>query len=364
MANIANMVNGVMQLSNEGALDDLRNATIADCKAWSEEGAKVTQAANEGALDTPVIFASLGTPACPLVLALHPFGRKLTSDADPENPKNWKVVSYEILARFEGGKDRFPFVWYCELTREQRVKWTVECALLSAKLKSNGIVAKFNLQDCDYDSVVQQLRSYCLTMRDVSYELAEFAEDEKRGDGSIGKPPAKMRRLDQAVLDKYRDAALDDCGQGNDEEVRGYKTTLDLVKKQAARLADGSLEGMSFHTIKIDGEPANLAFNQKVLNHQAPAPTKEACTKAAKDMNNFVNDVWSVEPHMCFVVEATATTQEQLERVPALDPSDPRVCFQGCHCNADCVLVACEAATTRKWVASSSGSQASSAASA
>ena len=81
---------------------------------------------------------------------------------------------------------------------------------------------------------------------------------------------------------------------------------------------------------------------------------------------------------MQFVVEATVTTKQKLDLVPSLVPSDPRVSFQGCHCHAACVLVNCEAATSRNWdslvpepgsnkrrrtVTSSSDSQAASAAS-
>ena len=132
MANMANMVNGAMQLSNEGALDDLRNATIADCKAWSEDGAKVTDDPQAAALDTEAILSTLGSPGCDVVLALHPFGRKINAEAEPEDPAQWKVVGYEILARAKGGKNSFPFAWYAKLSREQRILWTVECALLSA----------------------------------------------------------------------------------------------------------------------------------------------------------------------------------------------------------------------------------------
>ena len=207
------MVNGVMQLSDEGALDDLRNATIANCKAWSEDGAKVIDDPQAAALDTEAILSTLGSLECDVVLALHPFGRKIDAKADPEDPVQWKVVGYEILARAKGCKNNFPFDWYAKLSRDQRILWTVECALLSAMLNRHGIVAKFNVQDCDYEQVEQRLRSLSVTMSDVHYELAEFAENEKKEDGSIGLPAAKMRRLDEAVLDKYRNAALDDCGQ-------------------------------------------------------------------------------------------------------------------------------------------------------
>ena len=64
MANMENMDKGVMQLSNRGALDDLRNATIADCKAWSEDGAKVTGDPQAAALDTEAILSTLGSPGC------------------------------------------------------------------------------------------------------------------------------------------------------------------------------------------------------------------------------------------------------------------------------------------------------------
>ena len=352
MANMENMDKGVMQLSNRGALDDLRNATIADCKAWSEDGAKVTGDPQAAALDTEAILSTLGSLECDVVLALHPFGRKINAKADPEDPAQWKVVGYEILARSKGGKNRFPFPWYAKLSKEQRIRWTVECALLSAVLNRHDIVAKFNVQDCDYEEVKQHLlQSFAVAMSDVHYELAEFAQNEKNEDGSIGlnPSPAKMRRLDGDVLDKYRNAALDDCGQGNDDAVRSYQATLDLVKRQAARLADGSLDATCFHTIKIDGEPANIAFNQQVLNREAPPPTPETCSKARQDMENFVQEVWKESPDMQFVVEATVTTQEGLDRVPSLVPSDPRVSFQGCHCHDACVLVNCEAATSRNW---------------
>ena len=386
MANMANMINGVMKLSNADAFKDLRNATVADCVAWSAEGSKVTDdiwgqklTPKAAVFDTEVILTTLGSPGCDVVLALQPFGRKINAEADPEDPAQWKVVGYEILARNRGGMNSFPFSWYAKLSKDQRIRWTVECALLSAMLNRHGIVAKFNVQDCDYEQVKQSLlQTFSVAMGDVHYELAEYAQNEKNLDGSIGLPAAKMRRLDEAVLDKYRNAALDDCGQGKDDAVRSYQATLDLVKRQAARQADGSLDATSFHTIKIDREPANIAFNQQVLNPKASPPTPETCLKARQDMENFVQEVWKVSPDMQFVVEATVTTKQKLDLVPSLVPSDPRVSFQGCHCHAACVLVNCEAATSRNWdslvpepgsnkrrrtVTSSSDSQAASAAS-
>ena len=65
--------------------------------------------------------------------------------------------------------------------------WTVECALLSAVLNRHDIVAKFNVQDCDYEQVKQRLlQTFSVAMGDVHYELAEYAQNEKNLDGSIG----------------------------------------------------------------------------------------------------------------------------------------------------------------------------------
>ena len=56
-------------------------------------------------------------------------------------------------------------------------------------------------------------------------------------------------------------------------------------------------------------------------------------------MEKFVKAVWDVSPDMKIVVEASVTTTQNLNLVPSLKPSDPRVSFQGCHCDAACVLV-------------------------
>ena len=141
MANMANMINGVMKLSNADAFKDLRNATVADCVAWSAEGSKVTDdiwgqklTPKAAVFDTEVILTTLGSPGCDVVLALQPFGRKINAEADPEDPAQWKVVGYEILARNRGGMNSFPFSWHAKLSKDQRIRWTVECALLSAML--------------------------------------------------------------------------------------------------------------------------------------------------------------------------------------------------------------------------------------
>ena len=54
--------------------------------------------------DPEDIIANIGSITSPIFLALHPFGR-LATEAQPEDPANWKVVGYEILARSRGGGD-------------------------------------------------------------------------------------------------------------------------------------------------------------------------------------------------------------------------------------------------------------------
>ena len=100
------------------------------------------------------------------------------------------------------------------------------------------------------------------------------------------------------------------------------------------------LTAAAFHTIKIDGVPAFAAFKKKNPNPTAPAPTEEESNIAATKMQKFVEDVWKVSPNMLFIVEATVITREELARVSALNPSDKRVSFQGCHLGAKAVLVA------------------------
>eukprot|EP00747_Dinoflagellata_sp_TGD_P189258 gnl/TRDRNA2_/TRDRNA2_49360_c0_seq1.p1 gnl/TRDRNA2_/TRDRNA2_49360_c0~~gnl/TRDRNA2_/TRDRNA2_49360_c0_seq1.p1 ORF type:complete len:345 (+),score=58.64 gnl/TRDRNA2_/TRDRNA2_49360_c0_seq1:57-1091(+) len=335
---MAFMNGGVIQLAAEGAFEALRTATIGDCITWAEAGKQIT-GATKTKLDTVDVIANLGTAHCPVFAALHPFGRLSSADADPELPENWNVVGYEILAREVGGGDAFPFQMYAKMTKEQRVQWTVKCALLSAELKAQNIIAKFNVQDCDSDMVNKHLQQQNLSLSALPFELAEFDENDE---GCIGLPACKARRLDEALLDKYCGASLDDCCQGPDDAPRSLKATLDLVIAQDARLKSGALVEQAFHTIKIDSEPACAAFSHTNLNPRAPAPTEEFCVTTAAELDAFVRQVWEISPSMCFIVEATVTTKEELQRVPSLNPSDARVSFQGCHLRASALLVTCE----------------------
>ena len=174
-------------------------------------------------------------------------------------------------------------------------------------------------------------------MEKVALELAEFDENEE---GKIGMPPRKARRLHAELLDRYVGASIDDCGEGSDDAQRSFQATLDLVRAQAICLEAKTLAREAFQTIKIDSVPAFAAFNKAHPNPRAPAPTEQACAEAAEKLNKFVEDVWRIAPRMNFVVEATAITREELNRVPALDPSDSRVSFQGCHLRAQAFLVA------------------------
>jgi len=332
---MAFMVGGIMMLAKE-VFNPLRCATIADCLAWATEARAVTAADKVDPGAAADIIGQLGRPDCPLLMALHPDGR-LREGADPTDPANWNVIGYEILARSIGGGDAFPFPFYAKLSRPERIAWTLECARLSAFLRARGIVAKFNVQACDFAELTQHMAALGLRWSHVHYELAEFGQD---ADGCIGLPPTKAAPLDNTVFDFYKDAALDDCGEGEPTSARGYATVLALVQEQMERLGRGELQGKAFHTIKIDSVPAFAAFNHRHPNPSAPPPTPESCTAAAAALSAFVAGVWQLDPDMQIIVEATATTKEELARVPELDPSHPRVSFQGCHLRAQAILVA------------------------
>jgi hypothetical protein len=321
-----------MQLTDAG-IAALRKATIADCMVWATAGATTTGAPQADLGDVASIVANVGTVGCPVFLALHPFGR--LGGGDPSDPANWEVVGYEILARSRGGGNRFPFPMFAKMTREQRLAWTGKCALLSAQLKAEGIMAKFNVQACDYAATGTFLFNHGLTWNDVAYELAEY---DQQDDGTIGLPPTKAPKLDAGILEIYREASLDDCGEGGPTAARSYECVLALVRKQDARIQAGSMEAPCFHTIKIDSVPAFAAFNRNHPDPRKPAPSVDACEQEAADMSSFFDSVWEVSPTMKFIVEATAVSEEELERV-AIDACDPRVSFQGCHLHDRAVLV-------------------------
>ena len=142
------MQRGVMHLTDE-AMAALREATIADTLLWADcadqegiaEGKATPLVAKE-------ILCNIGSPTCPVLLALHPFGRY--TGGDITDARNWKVVGYEILARSVGGGHNFCFALYALFTGDERWQWTMECVMLSAKLNENGVAAKFSDPDALY----------------------------------------------------------------------------------------------------------------------------------------------------------------------------------------------------------------------
>ena len=91
-------------------------------------------------------------------------------------------------------------------------------------------------------------------------------------------------------------------------------------------------------TIKIDSTVAFRAFNFESPK-PGKTPSEEECRQAARDLDAFTASVWQVSPWMYFIVEATATTPEELARVRMLKADDARVAFQGQHLRNRCVLV-------------------------
>lgn len=332
---MASLAGGIMLLS-EATISALQRATIADCLEWATSACAVTAAEKVDIGTAANVLEKIGTPDCNLLLALHPFGR-LRAGEDPTKPASWDVIGYEILARSVGGGDSFPFPFYAKMSRKERLAWTLECAKLSAFLQARGVAATFNVQLCDFKEITQEMALLGLQWSDVHYELSEFDEDEN---GCIGLPPTKAARLDNTILDSCKDASLDDCGEGEPNAARGYTTVLALVEEQMKRLNSGALQGKAFHTIKIDSVPAFAAFNHSHPNPRAPAPTSESCEEAAASLSQFVMQAWEHDPDMKFVVEGTAVTNEELARVPQLNPANRLVSFQGCHLRAQAILVA------------------------
>ncbi len=112
------------------------------------------------------------------------------------------------------------------------------------------------------------------------------------------------------------------------------------MAEQARRLAQGVLTRRAFHTIMIDSVPGFMAFNHSHPNPRAPAPQAADCLRAAASLDMFVTAVWAMDGGMRFIVEATALTEEALQRVPSLCPRDERVAFQSCHLRDRAVPVA------------------------
>ena len=326
----------------------LSDATMADCVTWSKESSQII--GHKGAIPpgTDSISSTLGTSDCDIFLALYPFGQLTSQKAAPENLANWKVVGYDILARARGGGDRFPLDWYTQLTKSERLQWTLECALLSAFLKHNGVMARFKIQEEHYPRIQSELQSYSLTMDDVYCELMESREPLRKGKakGKAGKPPFKMRRLGESILGKFHNVTLDNCGQEQNDKGRSFEAVLDLVQKQASRLDNGSLNVPSFDTIKINRGLVDAAFRAR-----EEMPDAEGSEQAKLKITNFVESVWRSYSKMQFVIEATVIGSDKLSLIPCLGTSDGRVCYQGCHHSPSCILINCSEATIREWQA-------------
>ena len=221
MLNVSDLKDRVMQLSSVHELQDLRSATMANSN-------KSDEAHSQFRIPEEWFLPNLRSPNCNMVVALRPFGRKSDAVANGEDAAQGNIEGYDIVAcskDLESG----------EMARHDRIWWTKKFALLSAMLKRHSIVARFDLQACDYEEIEKHLHKCSLTMSDVCYEMADFAKDREENNNNIALPATKRRRLDETLpTDDTNRTVVKDNGIDKERDIETYRAEIKALPQSEA----------------------------------------------------------------------------------------------------------------------------------
>lgn len=246
--------------------------------------------------------------------ALQPIFRPVLHEASGK--VEYKVDCYEMLGRTLGNTNIFPFTWYANLSKEDRVIFTREGVELSKRLQKKGINAKINVQMCDYEEVFGKNPPEGSI---PPFEIAEFAQKDN---GKVEVPPTFATGLFEdgnldTLFGQVTHATLDDClglkRDGKYDEERNYDKMLNLVEKQKEKEYD--LEEKPVTCIKIDQTVLNKAYgytnDEGTLESFGRQPTFNKYelgeTGSRRDMkeelNKYVRLILEADADMKFVLE-------------------------------------------------------------
>ncbi|MDA9216219.1 hypothetical protein N9O88_00150 [bacterium] len=242
-----------------------------------------------------------------IYLALHPIFKTEVID----NKLEYIVEQWEILARGHN-TNYFPFSWFSNLSKEDRIKFTNQNAYLSKYLKNHDIIAKFNLQISDFEDIEKE---------DTYFEIAEFGESANKKKSIIDDdnniklagclfplcliPDSAFYSIN-SIFDNISDATLDDCYtlknnfmelsiEEHFEPYRCYNVIESLIKYLQSK---NNLNSIS--AIKIDFSVANFVYNTnpKDKNYIVSVMHREK-------LNSHVEKIFKLSKNIKFIIECT-----------------------------------------------------------
>lgn len=261
---------------------------------------------------------------------------------------NNDVIYYQILARTHNN-EKFPLDWYTGLSKEDRINFTIKCALLSNYLQEHNISSKFIIQECDVISVKKRI--------DIKhYEISKYGQglnqkilynDTICEGGPIypldNEPPIldMYYQLDtdyydfyidnsgnlkycKTILDKHKGITISNCfsiKNGIYDDDRSYARIIKLIKDQSNIIYD-NLSDKPVHIIKIDNTIAYKAFNYG-----------SNANNYSQELSEAIDTIWSIDPNIIFVIKCTIP-KDNYNRVKSIykaiqEEKYDKVLFQG-----------------------------------
>tara|TARA_Y100000389_G_scaffold177965_1_gene190703 strand:+ start:9127 stop:10158 length:1032 start_codon:yes stop_codon:yes gene_type:complete len=241
---------------------------------------------------------------------------------------NNDVIYYQILARTHN-KEIFPFDWYKELSKQERINFTVKCALLSNYLEENDISSKFVIQECDFISVkkIINIKNYEISKYGQGLNQKILYNEEICNGGSIYPLDNESPILDmyhqldtdyydfyidnsgnlqycKTILDKYKGCAISNCfsinKHGEYDDDRSYERIIKLIKDQSNIVYD-NLSDKPVHIIKIDNTIAYKAFNYG-----------RNVNKYSEELSKAIDTIWTIDPDIIFVIKCTIPNENYI----------------------------------------------------
>lgn len=234
---------------------------------------------------------------------------------------NDRVIYYQIVARTHNN-EKFPFDWYKELSKEDRINFTVKCALLSNYLEEYDILSKFLIQECDFIQVkkIINIKNYELSKYSQGLNQKILYNEEKCYGGTIYPLDNEELILDmyhqldtdyydyyidnssnlhycKTILDKHKSCTINNCFSinkcGKYDKDRSYERIIKLIKDQSNKVYNNLMD-KPVHSIKIDKTIANKAFNYG-----------SNANKYSEELSKAIDTIWSIDPNIIFVIKCT-----------------------------------------------------------
>lgn len=241
---------------------------------------------------------------------------------------NNNVIYYQIVGRTHNN-EKFPFSWYTELSKEDRINFTIKCALLSNYLEKNDISSKFLIQECDFVSVkkIMNIKNYEISIYGQGLNQKILYNKEICTGGPIYPLDNESPILDmyhqldtdyydfyidnsgnlqycKTILDKYKGCAISNCfsinKRGDYNNDRSYERIIKLIKDQSNIVYD-NLSDKPVNIIKIDNTIANKAFNYG-----------RNVNRYSEELSKAIDTIWTIDPDIIFVIKCTIPNENYI----------------------------------------------------